>query len=96
MTTPQVKARGEKAIKRMREEIAQRRIMTKPCFHDFDRHNYGYVSRNQFAQGLSYLGLESTESEREVSVNNTIVKFWGNSKFIQSGKCYALSTSRTV
>ena len=75
MTTPQVKARGEKAIKRMREEIAQRRIMTKPCFHDFDRHNYGYVSRNQFAQGLSYLGLESTESEREVSVNNTVVKF---------------------
>ena len=63
----QVKARGEKAITRMREEIAQRRIMTKPCFHDFDRHNCGYVSRNQFAQGLSYLGLESTEAEREVS-----------------------------
>ena len=51
----------------MREQIAQRRIMTKPCFHDFDRHNCGYVSRNQFEQGLSYLRLESTEAERKVS-----------------------------
>ncbi|XP_063691984.1 uncharacterized protein LOC134824170 [Bolinopsis microptera] len=73
----EVRTRGKNAIQRMREQIAQRRIMTKPCFHDFDRHNCGYVSRNQFEQGLSYLRLESTEAERKA-----INAMYGDSKGI--------------
>ena len=63
---PEEHATGTAAVQRMRDEIAQRRIMTQPCFQDFDRNNCGYVRPNQFAQGLSYLGLESTEAERKV------------------------------
>lgn len=59
------RAIAERATERMREKIAQKRIITKPCFKDFDRHNCGYVSKGQFAQGLSYLRLESTEPERK-------------------------------
>jgi len=53
------------AIQRMMSQIAQRRIRTKPCFQDFDRHNTGYVTGSQFEQGLNYLGLESNEEERK-------------------------------
>ena len=52
------------AIKRMMSQIAQRRIRTKPCFQDFDRHNTGYVTGSQFEQGLNYLRLDSSEEER--------------------------------
>lgn len=77
------RAIGEAGMARMREEIAQKRIMTKPCFQDFDRHNCGYVSRNQFSQGLSYLGLECTESERKA-----ISAMYGDAKGINYNKFF--------
>ncbi|KAI8521606.1 hypothetical protein Bbelb_013600 [Branchiostoma belcheri] len=51
------------AMHRMREKAAQRRLLSKPVFQDFDRHNYGYVTLSQFRQCLTYLSLDATEEE---------------------------------
>jgi len=81
--TGEKQALARTAIARMEKQIKQRRIMTKPCFQDFDRLNYGYVSASQFAQGLSYLGLESTEPERKA-----LEALYGDSKGINYHKFF--------
>ena len=56
----------DEAMERMRERVEQRRVLLKPCFEDFDRHNMGVVTKNQFRQCLSYLGLTTSEDEMRV------------------------------
>ncbi|XP_014675972.1 PREDICTED: uncharacterized protein LOC106815950, partial [Priapulus caudatus] len=51
------------AMRHMREKSQQRRILTKPCFQDFDRHNNGHVTRAQFQQCMTYLMLAAGETE---------------------------------
>nr|XP_054773761.1 uncharacterized protein LOC129281858 [Lytechinus pictus] len=53
----------EEAMNRMRERVEQRRVLLKPCFEDFDNHNMGIVTKNQFRQCLFYLGLNASEDE---------------------------------
>jgi Ca2+-binding EF-hand superfamily protein len=53
----------EKALHRMSERVQQRRVLTKPCFQDFDKHHNGYVTCSQFRQCLSYLGLTASDQE---------------------------------
>lgn len=48
---------------RLRERVGHRRVLAKPCFQDFDKHNMGYVTSSQFRQCLSYLGLGASEEE---------------------------------
>lgn len=45
----------EEAMHKMRQKTNQRRILTKPCFQDFDRHNIGYVTKSQLRQCMAYL-----------------------------------------
>lgn len=43
----------------------QRRVLVKPVFQDFDRHNNGHVTRHQFRQCLTTLELHCTEAEMQ-------------------------------
>ncbi|XP_002741846.1 uncharacterized protein LOC100373451 [Saccoglossus kowalevskii] len=56
----------EAVMDRMRQRAMQRRVLAKPCFQDFDRHNRGYVTGSQFRQCLTYLSLSATEQEAAV------------------------------
>jgi Ca2+-binding EF-hand superfamily protein len=51
---------------RLKGQVQQRRILTKPCFQDFDRHHHGYITRSQFRQCMCYLQLQMSEDEAEV------------------------------
>ena len=53
------------AMDRMQQNVAQRRVLCKPCFQDFDRHNIGVVTKPQFRQCLAYLQLTASEPEYE-------------------------------
>ena len=48
---------------RLRQRTNQRRVLTKPVFQDFDRHNNGHVTKAQFRQCLTILELHTTEPE---------------------------------
>jgi len=50
----------EEVMENMRLKTNQRRILAKPCFQDFDRHNIGYVTRSQLHQCLTYLSLSGS------------------------------------
>lgn len=51
------------AMERLRQRAKQRRVLAKPVFQDFDRHNNGYVTRGQFRQCLTILELHATDPE---------------------------------
>ncbi|XP_033106808.1 uncharacterized protein LOC117108769 [Anneissia japonica] len=51
------------AMDRMQQRVMQRRVLSKPCFQDFDPHNVGIVTKSQFRQCLTFLGLSASESE---------------------------------
>lgn len=53
----------EEAITRMQSRTCQRRLLAKPVFQDFDRHNNGHVTRSQFRQCLASLDLHADEEE---------------------------------
>ena len=40
----------EETLDRLRERADQRRVLLKPVFQDFDRHNNGHITRQQFRQ----------------------------------------------
>lgn len=50
-------------MNRLQQKVNQRRILCKPCFQDFDRHNNGHVTKTQFRQCLTYLQLNASEEE---------------------------------
>nr|XP_002123656.3 uncharacterized protein LOC100183292 [Ciona intestinalis] len=53
----------EEAMGRMRSRAIQRRILAKPVFQDFDKHNNGHVTKSQFRQCLASLDLHADEGE---------------------------------
>ncbi|XP_060063466.1 uncharacterized protein LOC132543930 [Ylistrum balloti] len=53
----------ESTMERLRQRINQRRVLAKPVFQDFDKHNNGHVTKAQFRQCLTMLELHSTEAE---------------------------------
>ena len=52
-----------KVMQKMRQKTNQRRILTKPCFQDFDRHHIGYVTKSQLRQCIAYLCLDCKPDE---------------------------------
>lgn len=40
----------DETLERLRERANQRRVLLKPVFQDFDRHNNGHITRQQFRQ----------------------------------------------
>jgi len=40
----------DETLQRLRERADQRRVLLKPVFQDFDRHNNGHITRQQFRQ----------------------------------------------
>ncbi|EDO28235.1 predicted protein, partial [Nematostella vectensis] len=48
------------------QKILQRRILCKPLFQDFDKHNNGHVTRSQARQCLHNLGLTHDENEMKI------------------------------
>lgn len=52
-------------MERLRQRANQRRVLPKPTFQDFDKHNNGYVTRPQFRQCLTMLELHCTEDEMQ-------------------------------
>lgn len=48
---------------RLRQRSDQRRVLAKPVFQDFDKHNNGHVTKSQFRQCLTMLELHCTEPE---------------------------------
>lgn len=40
----------DETLERLRERADQRRVLLKPTFQDFDRHNNGHITRQQFRQ----------------------------------------------
>ncbi|ELU01670.1 hypothetical protein CAPTEDRAFT_182794 [Capitella teleta] len=59
------KALHDQVMQRLQDKANQRRILTKPFFEDFDKHNNGYVTTKQFRQCLTMLDLKCTEPEME-------------------------------
>lgn len=56
----------DQVMHRLRQRTKQRRLLAKPSFQDFDKHNNGHVSKPQFRQCLQYLGLNASVNEMEV------------------------------
>ncbi|EDO33216.1 predicted protein [Nematostella vectensis] len=56
----------ETIMQRMHQKILQRRILCKPLFQDFDKHNNGHVTRSQARQCLHNLGLTHDENEMKI------------------------------
>lgn len=59
----EVRAQYDEALFRMFSRSQQRRLLAKPIFQDFDRHNNGHVTKSQFRQCLAYLDLNGDENE---------------------------------
>lgn len=53
----------EQTINNWKSSCQQRRIEILQTFQQFDRHNRGHVTQNQFRQCLSIVGLDSTEKQ---------------------------------
>lgn len=53
----------EDTMDRLRQRTNQRRVLAKPVFQDFDRHNNGHITKSQFRQCLTMLELHCTEPE---------------------------------
>ncbi|XP_022079913.1 uncharacterized protein LOC110973400 [Acanthaster planci] len=64
--TPEQTTIVDQAMDRMRQRSNQRRIHSKPCFQDYDLHNIGVVTKQQFRQCLTFLGLNASEMEMEL------------------------------
>ncbi|XP_064635375.1 uncharacterized protein LOC135492703 isoform X2 [Lineus longissimus] len=53
----------DNAMNRLTKRVNQRRVLLKPVFQDFDKHNNQYVTRPQFRQCLTMLELNCSEAE---------------------------------
>lgn len=53
----------QEAMKKLHDRVDHRRVLLKPIFQDFDRHNHGHVNKRQFRQALSMGELALTEAE---------------------------------
>ncbi|KAL8564995.1 hypothetical protein ACOMHN_003371 [Nucella lapillus] len=53
----------EATMARIRSRVQQRRILLKPAFQDFDRHNNGHITRVQFRQSLTMLDIPISTPE---------------------------------
>jgi len=63
--SPELKAAYDRVMSRFRARSNQRRVHMKPMFQDFDHHNYGYVTKNQFRQCISFLDLNADDDEKD-------------------------------
>ncbi|BFZ03633.1 hypothetical protein BsWGS_06672 [Bradybaena similaris] len=50
-------------MKRMQHRVMNRRILCKPVFKDFDRHNIGHITSSQFRQCFKILEIPVDEQE---------------------------------
>jgi Ca2+-binding EF-hand superfamily protein len=53
-------------LNRMMGRVQRRRLLMKPVFQDFDKHNHGYVTANQFKRVLTLLQLGCTTEESKL------------------------------
>lgn len=53
----------EEAVDKVKQKIIHRRILLKPVFRDYDKHNNGHVSRNQMRQALHSYGIVLCDDE---------------------------------
>ncbi|RZC35018.1 uncharacterized protein BDFB_001668, partial [Asbolus verrucosus] len=53
----------EEAVAKVKHRVMKRRILLKPAFRDYDRHNNGYVSRSQMRQCLLSNGILLSDEE---------------------------------
>ncbi|XP_076448305.1 uncharacterized protein LOC143285015 [Babylonia areolata] len=53
----------EATMTRIRSRVEQRRILLKPVFQDFDRHNNGHITQGQFRQALTMLEIPISTPE---------------------------------
>ncbi|XP_050306314.1 uncharacterized protein LOC126743325 [Anthonomus grandis grandis] len=53
----------EDAVYKVKQKIIHRRILLKPMFKDFDKHNNGHVSRSQMRQALNSNGILLSDDE---------------------------------
>ncbi|CAH1971344.1 unnamed protein product [Acanthoscelides obtectus] len=60
---PSMRALCEEAVDKVKQKIIHRRILLKPVFRDFDKHNNGHVSRNQMRQALHSNGILLSDEE---------------------------------
>ncbi|XP_073251609.1 uncharacterized protein [Porites lutea] len=56
----------QRITQRMRRKLIEQRILSKPCFQDFDKHNNGHVTKIQASQCLHTLGL--TDDPEEIKI----------------------------
>ncbi|KAK7507459.1 hypothetical protein BaRGS_00001394 [Batillaria attramentaria] len=53
----------EATMDRIRSRVEQRRVLLKPVFQDFDKHNNGHVTRMKFRQALTMVEIPISEPE---------------------------------
>ncbi|KAJ3666453.1 hypothetical protein Zmor_001895 [Zophobas morio] len=53
----------EEAVDKVKKRVTNRRIVLKPSFRDYDKHNNGYVSRAQMRQSLLSNGILLSDEE---------------------------------
>jgi len=57
---------AQTVLQRFVERVSQRRLLPKPVYQDFDRHNHGYVTVAQARQVLCTLQLGCSEDESNI------------------------------
>ncbi|XP_018562489.1 uncharacterized protein LOC108904422 [Anoplophora glabripennis] len=60
---PSMRSLCEEAVDKVKQKIIHRRILLKPVFKDFDKHNNGHVSRSQMRQALCSNGILLSDEE---------------------------------
>lgn len=61
--SPEKRDLCETAVVKVRERVARRRILLKPAFRDYDKHNNGHVSRSQMRQCFVSYGVLLSDEE---------------------------------
>ena len=56
-------------LNRFKGRVDRRRVLMKPVFQEFDKHNHGYVTPDQFIRVLTLLQLGCTEAEARLLSN---------------------------
>ncbi|PAA77603.1 hypothetical protein BOX15_Mlig010687g4 [Macrostomum lignano] len=63
--SPEHRSCYDQALERLALKVAQRRMLVRPTFRDFDKHRRGTMSRTQFRQAMTMLGLHCEPEELE-------------------------------
>jgi len=82
---PQALAVLEGVMNRFRDQAFERRLLLKSFFQDFDRHNVGRVTQQQFLRVLKTISLNCSEEEAAAIIAEYAVTNAGDVDYVRFG-----------